>query len=669
MTFKFFRKRQKMIFAFMALLMVFFLIGSMGLSIIFEPSAGERRVIAAGDGFEIDTGAVGRAELDLRILRLLAAYMAPDEAAVKRLEEENIPAFLRARYVSRIRQMLLAETLGGAELAGVLTALPRCGSSQDEAAVNFAVLLAEARGAGVGVTADEVENLVAVMNTAEHFDFERAALELRQRGDTMTRSNVLTALSHVLAVYKRYRSAAILPPPGEQQLLEIFRDIREKISVAVLRIDAGRFADRVEKPTPADREKTFATYREYEAGVCRDAREFTFGYRVPAKEKTAYLHVDREALARAGGETDAGQDYRAFVGDVRSALNRETAGAGVTAENAAAAYEAVENYFTKPDAAAALLSRRIGVVAIPKTPLKEAVRTLALLAGSAVDRICFPWGAHGKINISPDVKVTLALTDATLEDALVAIRKQIPDLPAITWSVCRGYEKTLFPVSGSRLFPVTAGVTEMLTEEERGTHPRLSAVWKAEFKTVVASVNSAVPETMTGELADIVTADCLTRKAFALAVEKAGTLTAPAAMTAFAEKNGIALITTGLFSRDDRYGGALSELAFEYPDTSEYFIKRVFALQSPADLEADYPPASAQASVIPAAAEETVYVVRRVDFRPALQSDFTGGKDLNRGSLSASISRRGRFAAMSTWFNPEHIRKRTGFRLVTPGDE
>lgn len=669
MAFKFFRKRQKMIFAFMALLMVFFLIGSMGLSVILEPSTGERRVIAAGDGFKIDTGAIGRAELDLRILRLLAAYMAPDEAAVKRLQEENIPAFLRDRYVSRIRQMLLAETLGGAELAGVLAALPRCGNNQDEVGVNFAVLLAEARGAGIGVTADEVENLVAVMNSAEHFDFEQVALELRRRDDTMTRSNVLTALSHLLTVYKRYRSAAILPPPSEQQLLEIFRDLRERIAVEVLRIDAGRLEDRAGKPSPADREKTFATYREYEAGEFRDAREFTFGYRVPAKEKTAYLYVDREALARVGDAADTPQRYDAFVGDVRSALNRETAGTGVTAENAVTAYEAVEASFTKPDAAAELLSRRLGVVAIPKTPLKEAVGTLALLAGSAVDRICFPWGAHGKIDISPDVKVTLNLTDATLEDALVAIRKQIPDLPAITWGVCRGYEKTLFPVAGIRLFPVTAGVTEMLTEEQRRAHPRLSAIWEAAFKTPVASVNAAVPETMTDELVDTVAADCLTQKAFALAVEKAGTLTAPAAMTAFAEKNGIELITTGLFSRDDRYGGALSELAFEYPDTSAYFIKRVFALQAPADPEADYPPAAAKASVIPTEAEETVYVVRRVDYRPALQSDFTGGKDLNRGTLSASISRRGRFTAMSTWFNPENIRKRTGFRRVTPGEE
>ena len=675
MAFRFFRKRQKMIFVLMAVLMVSFLIGGMGLSVIFSPSRSSgNTVIGKADNFDIKTGEKRDAQLKLRILRNLDGPLAPDRVAEQAVSDQlkiDSPGSMRDNYLFQRmktikRRIMLFEALGNPELGSVFLNL-----AWNTGDMDFAILLKESMAAGVSVGSDEVDRLIETMNAAKHFDFVKTARKLRRSPDQVTQNDIRASLASLLTIYKRYRSASIIPPPGDPALREMFLDNNEQIAVEVLPVSADKFIDENWKPSGEKLQKMFDSCREYLDGQFRSAEEFTFGYKIAAMEKTAYLYINRDAVVRAtGGE----EQYRLFTRKVGGVLQKQLKNnrQSIPADKAENIYAAVAEYFSRPDMAADMLGQTLGKIAFDNIPLDEAIGRLEVLAGPAVRKICFPWNVDGQIDIDPKINVNIKPKGKTLQDVLDAVCEAVPGMAKIKWGACRDFDGVLFPMSAPRLFLVTAGCTDMLTVEDRHRFFRQMNIDDPRFTTTVATVNAQVPEKITAGLREKIEQDCRVAHAFDVVLEATGRITSPEEMKTFARKQKLEPLTTDLFNRS---APRLYKLEFEHRQTGEYFVRQVFALQSPPDRYADNPeygPESDKVSVIPVKAENIVYLVYRKDFRPALESEFYDFLNLprtNSRSPFARFSRDVREIVSRTWFDSEIIRRRTGFKQVISEEE
>jgi hypothetical protein len=726
MALGFFRKRQKLIFALMILLMVTFLISFQGVEMFFRDDPNDEPVGYRGEE-PITVAMVKSATFDLEMLnRLMQGYPRGSEQA--------------AAY-----QMM------------------RMGSA-DQTSVAYALLLEEANEKGMEVTAQELANEIDALR-ANGFDYDGFAASLRSN-QGITEEKIRGSLGRWLMIFKAYRSASVSVPPSRQQLLQLFRDVDEKIDLRVVPVRAETFLGEVPDPTDEQVREHFETYRNHLGGEFVGIRQFDFGYLRPPRVKLAWLLVDRPAIERATVPT--GQEIEAYFQSHRKELTAQANPSTTTRadgvedlqpislaearpiiieqlrpELARATFEdivrrvnrmvrvnpratnqpgdgesfveAVDQLTLPPDD---LLQRRIPIIAVENQPLREAVAMIAAQATPSIKAIAFPWGKHGELTVSPDLKVTLIERNLTVAQALEKLAAQVPDLPKLKWAAFDGIDSVLFPVGGIRIFPVRAERTDWLSRREIMDRPILSnSFWQSkqgwvplanlameadpirpdsEFSPgqdgpimnvyrdeiylgqllwrLLEAQPSSSPQTLTDELRAKVIADWKLAEAFKLAETTAASLSTPADQLKWAREHDVTPVTTGLVSRKERFaiGGGyfqparLEKMEFASSAVDQYVLEKAFEDLSPENLETgNYEPEGETILALPLECEAYVLTARRLDYRPALQSEFRREKPM----LMMYVSRDMYSQVMRGWFRFPQIRLRNDFRYEGQDDQ
>ncbi len=703
----FFRKRQKLIFVIMVVLMVSFLVGAQGLSGLFGDKQG-KEIIGQTKDTKYTLNMRSQANNDLGLLQMI------------------LPGFGQ-----------------NSEQGFAFQVLYRVAPSQDSVSLAYMLLLGEAKEAGYTVTDSEIQQAIDQMRN-RGFDYDGLAGSLRQnRG--MTTSELNGVLARWLMVFKNYQASNVLVPPSQTQVLNLFRDLNEKMNLSVAKLSADVFLDKVAQaePTEAQINELFDKYKNRTAGQFGGFDSFDFGYLYQPAVKLAYIFVNQTAIERAvvpsmedvqdyynehkyelqdaAGKvksfTDAKSDiikilapqagqakFAQVIEDIERAVNEATLANKETGIDGKTFDEIVAKFTIPADD---LLSRKIPIVAIDKQPLEEAIRTLGELVNPRLSAICFPWGKFEKITIDPTVKVSLAGRNMTVAEALDKIAAQIPDMPKLQWACFPGIDSVIFPVSGIRLFPVTAGQTGLETAKQLKENSLIAnaasqeqRAWLLQLVMNAQAINPAgtlkvgqqgpiatlvpggdysgqliwlladaqpakSPEEITPEIKKDIVRDWKLTQAYDLAVKATENVKTADEMQAFVKTQKLTPVETGIFARreQDQYGSGFFQLTqlpmLEFSDgaVDAYFIDEAFKALAPKDINKPYEKLSAEAVVLPVKCEEAIYLARRTDFLPATQQDFEKAKnDLINPML-------GKQRAMSCmeWFVLDNILERTGF--------
>lgn len=712
MALGFFRKRQKMIFVIMVVLMVSFLIGFQGFEMVFHRNPG-RIAIGRTPEFSITLAMHRNARSDLQMLYPLARGFG-------------------------------GHTLEGAAFEALQFSAPR----DEDQALLYAILLRQAEENGFFVSESDVDDLIREMKN-NGMDFDAYAMHLRQNQGIPVKQ-IRGVLARWLQVCKACRADLVIPPPSRAQLMRLFRDATEKMNLQVVTIPAEKFLAGVKEPAEKQIVEWFQANKNRPAGSFAGVEAFSFGYLHPAKVDVSYLFLSERAVRRAHPPTE--KQIADYLRD-NQALLVKTKGEGDTAqtvpmseeEKRAAAVEALQDQTAEAkfrslldrvrqtvrqvesqgenaadvdgyaEAVARmtlpaddLLARRIPVLAAEKQPLEKVLDLVARQAEPRLVAVCFPWGDPGPVKVAPDLKITLNVVHATVGEALEKIAAQIPGLPKLRWAVCDGFPDVLFPVEGVRFFPVTAGRVAGASQKELEDHPLLGRclsrqppaslaqlamevdvlapnsqfkvgqdgpvlpVWDLEnggavLWRVTRAVPAAAPETLGNETRQAVVRDLKLREAFEAAKQKARTIRTPADLENYARQEKAALLETGLFSRQILRSerGVLSfqptrltALKFLSPAVDAYVIERAFAELAPKDLSAPYSRQSDTLLTLELPCEGYVLIARRIDYLPAMEKDF----EASRSSLLRYLDQQQTGQSLLQWFASDNIRRRTGFQ-------
>lgn len=490
----FFRKRQKMIFWIMVLLMISFLVGFQGISMLFEGDPTGETIATTRFG-EITLRDQARAENDLAVMGQIMPGLDPFglEAMV---------------YTSLVGRM----------------------ASDNDGALGYTLLLEDARHAGIDVSEAQIDQKIETLRdgfASKEVDFTSYVTRLaKERGVTM--NDIRATLGRFMILGKQFQANASIVPPSDDQLRRVYRDLNEKMKLKVLRYSAYDFLGRVDGPTQEQMLAHFEIYKNRQAGEFSGVEEFPFGYLVPAKVKLSYLVVDRKAVERgtAPGEEEiaeylrqhgenmtktfpapsadtedpdaeqatkqvpmtqmekrreakkqlqgqlAEQKFQNLLDRVQRDVNKILLAADdeqQVNDTTVNAYAQVAASYLRP--ADDLLARKVPLLVIQDqaggpTTLEQAVTILAEAAQPSLQAIVFPFGRHEAVNIDPEVKVQLVAHNLTVGEALAKLTEQIPDLPPLDWSAVENFNGVLFPSGGVEFLPLRAETTELLSRDE-----------------------------------------------------------------------------------------------------------------------------------------------------------------------------------------------------------
>jgi len=495
MALGFFRRRQKMVIIIMVVLMVSFLVGSYGFSMLFstDPMKQEIGSTRAGKLLRRDWYS---AQADLEVLRAIGLggnpYRYPPwptEGAYWQLTRRN-------------------------------------GERAGEA---YMLLLAEARDAGILVSETDVDAFFAEIGCSGDA-YEELMSELRSRR-RWTEGFVRQVLRNWLLINKCFADSDVHCPPSETEVRLTYRDVTEQIDLRILRLKAEDYLKDVPDPNQASIDEHFNRYRTRFPGRTRKVDDMGFGYRQPGRARVRYLFVRGDVVERITEPAfDLVVDYynrnkAEFVRKVPVGPPA-TAPAGAASEPASRPTRDVQMTFAeakeqiietlrrdaaeaKMDEVVALVENRVrrflegkgdpnqafasarkgmmrgageplGVVLrgvkIDAAPLDEAMARLARAA--RLRAICYPWGTHGRHTLLPSVKVSLQAEVITLGEALEQIGRQVKWPPEgsgkLHWAACEGFRDVLFSVraqgEGVDFFPLSVGQTPPSTFQELSEH-------------------------------------------------------------------------------------------------------------------------------------------------------------------------------------------------------
>jgi len=375
-----------------------------------------------------------------------------------------------------------------------------------------------------------------------------------------------------------------------------------------------------------------------------------------------------------------------------------------------------------------MLDKQFKGLKIENVSLKDAMGRLASASGLAA--ICFPWGTHGDQTLEPSVKVTLT-GDMTLREALdeVCLQVKWPRLEwagcrsfnNILFSVrATGQGIDFFPIkvaetplwtyeqftkdavlgschvnaSGEgQSFAQTvfsaAGLTEtpgqaaLIKIGEQGRRMYLVTfkydpisgkkigsdngrlLWR-----LVQVVPAHVPQRMTPEINQQVVSDLKLQAAMRLAENDAGTIRDGAekvGLAAAAQRKGLKIITTGLFSRRQPNMNwsvvpKLDEL--DTPALDAYFIPKAFELM-PKNVEPNAPAERLAVALVPIPAKAEVLVIQRIDYKPVLRREY---EDAGRLIVARFLIIQRRMLLQAAWFNDRNIRRRLDYKVRGAGE-
>ena len=260
MALAFFRKRRKMIVIIMAVLMVSFLIGFQGFEMIFSRRRGDQKIATTALGPLTWTEVHHAARDDMEKLSRLG---------LGRSGGMGRPTEMEYLWLS---------------------------SNAAKAPEAYALLLREARRAGVQVGQAEVtqfldglkpagvtrEEFISDLTTRD-FPHEQAARQL---------------IARWLTVVKNYGVARAEVPSSEREVKAVYRDLNEKIDLAVVKLSAEAWAPKAPTFTDKQIQEQFDGFRELEEGAVTEKSPLGFGYRLKDRVKIDYLFIRREVLQR-----------------------------------------------------------------------------------------------------------------------------------------------------------------------------------------------------------------------------------------------------------------------------------------------------------------------------------------------------------------------------------
>ncbi len=492
----FFRKRQKLIFVIMVLLMVSFLVGMQGLSMIFG-RGDEDMAMAETKAGPLTYKEVQQAESDIELLRMFIGGFG------RGLEQ------------------------------GAYGALTMQATDDGSVPITYALLLKQARAAKLRVSDAEIDRMIARLRENPQFDYDAVAVFLRQNR-SVTEQRIRDVLGRWALILKDYQASALATPPSQSELKHLYRDISEKLKLKVVKVDPEAFMDQVGEPTEEQLAELFKEYKGRQAGDFQGIDTFSFGYTKPAKVSLAWLYLSRPAVMRGAVPSqreimtwiDTHQDDLVKQVPVETTETEAENGEEVKpqvletvpltpAEQRAKAIEALRpqageakfaelsskisrdllSWQAPEDAqevspaqayldvaadwqlpAEDLLNRNILVLYFDEpTELDSAIDTVAAQAEPPLAAICYPWGKHENVTIDRNVKIPAIQTrNLTVGKALAEIGASLEDMPDLSWGMCKDFEEVLFPTDGLRLFPVTAGQVGLSTQAELRDIPRLA---------------------------------------------------------------------------------------------------------------------------------------------------------------------------------------------------
>ena len=493
MAFKFFRKRKKIVFGLMVLLMLAFLASPVLTGL--RPNRAKRVYGYAGSTelTEGDIAASGR-EVDILVNRLRLTVYA------------NHPQ----------RQVL--------ECA-ILDAFVRSCEGQVVLGVAWRLLRNEATEMGVRVTEAQVEQfLVKIGLTGDAYKRQVASF----RDMSIPEKDFRGAIAGLIQVYEAFHMgrSGLLKPLAEVK--EIYRDLTEQIELAVVTFPADKFAEGVGEPDDETIKDMFESFKEVipGPGAATKSNKHGAGYRIPRRADIAYLLIDSEAVALAVDPPEVrmkrywrehGSELRREIKELAPLASKPTATASAPASAPAPAFTTRRVRFANyaeakpeirkilgPDAAAAktaelveaarkllaplakdadaypkvaeaMLSSAKALLAKPIGDLPTEAATVAdivkrLEEGSGV-KIVYPFGEHGDHTLSGEIKVTpksewrkLSLGEVLKKMASAA------KFPEMEWVTCAGLDGTVFPSKPVSLTPVVAGKTGLKSFEDLSKH-------------------------------------------------------------------------------------------------------------------------------------------------------------------------------------------------------
>jgi len=488
MALGFFRRRQKMVIIIMVVLMVSFLVGFAGFSMLLQPNPNKAELADTRLG-PVTRGELLMSSADTDILgalgfcnNLYRAQQWPKEIA----------------YIQFTR------------------------GAANGPAMPFALLLKEAQASGGIVVTEEVDEFFRALGYADPSTYKSVVSSLRS-SRSWTERAIRQAVSNWLRIYKAYTLATVKNcPPSETELQVTYRDVKEEIDLRVVRLKAADFVKDVPNPKPDVIQKQFDTYRPVYPGQSHQPLDMGFGYRQLGRAQAQYLLARGEVVGRVAepsfdelvdyyhhnksefykevpvnletapadapvptvrvplsfaeakqqviehlSESTVSGRMDELVGLVQKSLTRNLA-AGVDPNKV---YAKIVDELTGP--ADAMLAKPLTGLKIENLPLDRAIKRLA--GAAEISGICFPWGTHGAQTLLPSVKVTLT-GDMTVRGALDDICRQVK-FPRLEWATCLGFANVLFSVErvgqGMDFFPIKAAQTGLWTRRQFSEDPVL----------------------------------------------------------------------------------------------------------------------------------------------------------------------------------------------------
>jgi hypothetical protein len=347
-----------------------------------------------------------------------------------------------------------------------------------------------------------------------------------------------------------------------------------------------------------------------------------------------------------------------------------------------------------------------------------------LAGASGLAAICFPWGTQGSQTLLPTVKVSLT-GDMTLREALDKICEQVkwPRLEwagcqgfnNMIFSVkVAGQGMDFFPIkvaetplwsyeqftkdealgacyvnasgeglSFSQMVFTAGGLAEnpaqtaLVKIGEQGRRMYLVAftydpksgekigvdngrlMWR-----LVQVAPAHVPQMMTPEIHQQVIKDLKLEDAMRLAEKDATTIRDGAekvGLAAAAERKGLKMITTGLFTRrqlDMNWSKVPKLDDLNTPALQVYLIPKVFDLM-PKSAEPNAPADRPAVAFVPIPAKAEVLVIQRLDYKPLLQQEY---EKAGRLIVARFLIGQQRFQLQAIWFNDRNIRLRMDYK-------
>lgn len=265
MALGFFRRRQKLVILVMVLLMVAFLIPT-GIRGCFEP-----------DRLKVAVGSVGKRKITVRMMRAA---------------ERDVRLLRDWLGLGRFSPPRPGE-------AGFVTFLER----GHEHFLSWTLLLHEAGEMGIRVTERQVEEfLIRSGLDPAGGEYQEMLASLADR--RMTEENLRQAVANYLLVIEALQTAMVGNRASLPELRHVFRELNERISLAMVTFPAEDFVKDVKDPADQEVRETFQKYRHLVAHHPENRTRFGFGYRVPDRLDVAYLFIDSERVERAVEPTE-----------------------------------------------------------------------------------------------------------------------------------------------------------------------------------------------------------------------------------------------------------------------------------------------------------------------------------------------------------------------------